>query len=78
MNTYEINKIMHGDGSSPSPFKLVSMTVKSIDIPWSLFRFNWADVKVEGVEILLMPAPCQTKKGPKPSEKDNSEENKGN
>lgn len=55
MNTYEINKLIIGS----SPYKLVSMTIKSIDIPWSLLRFSWTDVKIEGVEIMLMPCPSK-------------------
>ena len=42
-----------------SPFKLVSMTIKSIDVPWSLVKLNWGEVKIDGIEVLLMPAPTQ-------------------
>lgn len=77
MNTYEINKLMHGNPDSPPPFKLVNMTVKSIDVPWKLLMFNWSEVKLQGIEIILMPSPSRITKARKQLEKDNDENNKG-
>jgi hypothetical protein len=54
MNTYEINKMLSSEGSSP-PFKLVSMTLGSVDIPWALFKFNPGMVKLDRIEVIVMP-----------------------
>jgi len=76
MNTFEINKLLHSDPSKPSPFKLVNMTIKSVNIPWSILKFNWADISIKGVEIDLMPSPTRTNKFTDSEEKI-SEESKG-
>lgn len=71
MNTYEINKLM---SSSLPPFKLVSMTIGQIEVPWKLFMFQWSEVKVSKIEAILMPAPSRAKGKNTHSEKESFDE----
>jgi hypothetical protein len=73
MNTYEINKLLTPDPSIPTPFKLVSMTIKNIDIPWSIIKFNWAEIKIQGIEVILMPSPTKTNNSSSREERHNEE-----
>lgn len=48
----EINK-----GIEIPNFKLISMTIKKVEIPWSVLKFNWSEIKLTGVNAILMPSP---------------------
>lgn len=73
LNTYEINKMMHAGDTIP-PFKLVNASVKSIDIPWGIFKLGQGTIEVEGIDVILMPCPTRTKRRKKSSEEDITEE----
>jgi len=59
LNTYEINKMLCSGGTSP-PFKIVSVSLAHIDVPWGIFKLGQGSIDVKGIEIILMPCPTQT------------------
>ena len=72
----EINK-----GIQIPNFRLVSMTIKKIEIPWSLLNYfssddTSSDIQISGVDVILMPCPqYETSETEFRKAKENSDEN---
>ena len=72
----EINK-----GIQIPNFRLVSMTIKKIEIPWSLLNYfssddTSSDIQISGVDVILMPCPqYETSEAEFRKAKENSDEN---